>query len=340
MSRGATTAQVRRRIDAALKADVVEADLDRNQYLLDLVSMLTRHDRLTRGHSERVRAYSTLMGEELRLSKSEQQKLYWAALLHDIGKLDVPSAILNKNGRPDKDEWTVLQSHPAAAERYLAPLHGWLGDWANAATEHHLRWDGKGYPTDLGGTDISFAGRVVAIADAYDVMTSARSYKKAMSAADARVELSRCAGGQFDPHLVRAFLNIGLGRVRIAGGVLASLPALINAVLGGLATNGGRVLLATSAVTGGVAAAPLVDIVPPAPVEIVVEAPAVDPAAVLAVATATPTPVPTPTTMQVASAAAPVIVVPATSTPVPTELPDDSLFDFELEEAATPPPHG
>ncbi len=207
--RGTTTAQVQRRIKAALAADVVQADLDRNQYLLDLVSMLTRHDRLTRGHSERVRAYSTLMGEELRLSRTEQQKLYWAALLHDIGKLDVPSEILNKGGRPDQDEWAILQSHPAAAERYLTPLRGWLGDWGKAATEHHLRWDGKGYPRDLGGTDISFAGRVVAIADAYDVMTSARSYKKPMSAADARVELSRCAGGQFDPHLVRAFLNIG-----------------------------------------------------------------------------------------------------------------------------------
>ena len=336
--RSATTAQVQRRIQAALDADVVQADLDRNQYLLDLVSMLTRHDRLTRGHSERVRAYSTLMGEELRLSKSEQQKLYWAALLHDIGKLDVPSEILNKDGRPDKEEWAVLQAHPGAAERYLAPLRGWLGDWGRAATEHHLRWDGKGYPSDLGGTDISFAGRMVAIADAYDVMTSARSYKKPMSAADARVELSRCAGGQFDPHLVRAFLNIGLSRMRLAGGVLVSLPALINAILGALATNGGRVLLATSAVTGGVAAAPLVDIVPPAPIEIVADAAPADLARTVETPTPTVTPLPTPTTMQVASAAAPVVVVPATPTPVPSPTPTAPLFEFESVDPLPPTP--
>ena len=334
--RSTTTAQAQRRVDAALVPGGVRANVDRNQYLLDLVSLLTRHDRLTRGHSERVRAYSTLMGEELRLSKAEHQKLYWAALLHDIGKLDVPSEVLNKHSRPGKDEWAILQAHPDGAERYLVPLQGWLGDWGRAATEHHLRWDGKGYPTDTGGTDISLAGRIVAIADAYDVMTSARTYKKPMSAADARIELARCAGGQFDPHLVRAFLSIGLGRVSIAAGVLASLPALVNTVLDSLATKGGRVLLAATAVTGGIAAAPLLDIIPSIPIEIVAEASGLDPAGVLAVAPTTP--VSTSTTVQVASAAAPVIVVPATPTPLSKTDPESGeppLFDFGLAGADT-----
>ena len=334
--RSATTAQIQRRVDAALVSGKVRANLDRNQYLLDLVSLLTRHDRLTRGHSERVRAYSTLMAEELRLSKAEQQKLYWAALLHDIGKLDVPAEVLNTGSRPSKDEWATLKAHPDGAERYLVPLQGWLGDWGKAATEHHLRWDGKGYPTDTGGTDISLAGRIVAIADAYDVMTSARTYKKSMSAADARVELSRCAGGQFDPHLVRAFLNIGLARVSVAAGVLASLPALVNTVLDNLASKGGRVLLAVTAVTGGIAAAPPVDIVPTTPIETVAEASGLDPASTLTVASMMP--VPTWTTMQVASAAAPLVVVPATPTPLPKIDPESGeapLFDFGLERRDT-----
>ena len=181
---------MRRRVQEAVDNASPGAGLDRNQYMLDLVAVLTQHDRMTRGHSERVRAYSSLIGEQIRLSKADQQRLYWAALLHDIGKMDVPYDILNKTSRPDEDEWKILQTHPAASARYLAPLQGWLGDWARAADEHHLRWDGKGYPSDIGGTDISLAGRIVAIADAYDVMTSARSYKAGMDPADARVELS------------------------------------------------------------------------------------------------------------------------------------------------------
>ena len=186
--RSTTTAQMRRRVQEAVDNATPGAGLDRNQYMLDLVAVLTQHDRMTRGHSERVRAYSSLIGEQIRLSKADQQKLYWAALLHDIGKMDVPYEILNKTSRPDETEWGILQTHPAAAVRYLAPLQGWLGEWARAADEHHLRWDGKGYPSNTGGTDISLAGRIVAIADAYDVMTSARSYKPGMDPADARVE--------------------------------------------------------------------------------------------------------------------------------------------------------
>jgi len=285
--RSSTTAQIQRRIEETLGSDARGADLD--QYLLDLVAVLTSHDRLTRGHSERVRVYATLMGKELRLSKSDQHKLHWAALLHDIGKLDVPSEILNKPALPDDDEWEIIKQHPARADRYMAPLEGWLGDWAKAATDHHLRWDGKGYPQSVGGTDISYAGRLVAIADAYDVMTTARTYKKALSPADARLELSRCAGGQFDPQLVRSFLNIGLSPVRLAGGALASLPALLSAIAGGVATTGGRVLLATSAVTSGVAAVPLMDILPPAETaEITLDA------SDIAVPSVTPTPLSIP----------------------------------------------
>ncbi len=186
--------------------------------LVHLLRELNNHDRLTRGHSERVRAYSEMIGEELDLPEEDMQKLRWASLLHDVGKLDVPAEILNKDGRPDEDEWKILQTHPTAGGVRLEELRPWLGDWVHAADQHHLRWDGAGYPSSLSGTDISLPGRLVAVADAYDVMTSTRSYKAPLSYEIARHELTACAGSQFDPAMVRAFLNVGLGRIRAVVG--------------------------------------------------------------------------------------------------------------------------
>jgi len=195
-------------------------------YLVQLLRDVNHHDRLTRGHSERVRAYSELLGVEIGLDEEDLNKLRWAALLHDVGKLTVPSEILNKNGRPTDEEWKILSNHPAAGMPLLEPLRDWLGDWVHAADQHHCRWDGGGYPTKLAGTDITLAGRLVAIADAYDVMTSTRSYKKPFSPEVARQELTDCAGGQFDPTLVRAFLQVGLGRLKSVAGPLAWISNL------------------------------------------------------------------------------------------------------------------
>ena len=89
-----------------------------------------------------------------------------------------------------------------------------MGDWAGAITQHHERWDGEGYPHGLRAENISLAGRIVAVADSFEVMTAARSYKKPLSIAAARTELTRCAGAQFDPTIVRAFLNVSIGRLR------------------------------------------------------------------------------------------------------------------------------
>ena len=134
----------------------------------------------------------------------------------------------------------MLRTHPGAGGPYVEPLRGWLGDWVDATTQHHERFDGKGYPLGLAGKDISLAGRIVSIADAYDVMTAARSYKKPLPAAQARAELTRNSGTQFDPHLVRSFLEISLGRLRRAIGPvgwLAHLPDLIRTPLTAVATS-------------------------------------------------------------------------------------------------------
>ena len=214
--------------------------------LVAMAGALNAHDRMTRGHTERVRAYTLMIGEELNLPKPDLDRLHWAGLVHDIGKLEVPPSILNKPGRPDDEEWEILKRHPAAAERLIEPLRPWLGEWADAASQHHERWDGKGYPYGLSGEQISLSGRIVAVADAFDVMTSVRSYKKAMTPEAARAELLRCAGTQFDANVVRAFLNISVGKLRLVMGPLswlAQAPALGNVPIGTAAATAASSLL-------------------------------------------------------------------------------------------------
>ncbi len=191
--------------------------------LLTLVSELNQHDRLTRGHSDRVRAYVQMIGKEMRLPAHDLDLLNWAALLHDVGKLRVPTEILTKPGEPDDAEWAVLRRHPEFGEELVAPLRGWLGNWADAVGQHHEKWDGTGYPRRLGGEEIAVAGRIVAVADVFDVITSARSYKESFSSMVARNEIARGAGTQFDPAVVRAFLNVSLGRLRLVMGPLSWL---------------------------------------------------------------------------------------------------------------------
>jgi hypothetical protein len=163
-----------------------------------------------------VRAYAQSIGHELGLGRRELDLLNWAALLHDIGKLDVPHEILAKTGRPTPEEWELLRGHPAAGAKLAEPLRAWLGEWSAAIVEHHERWDGQGYPRGLAGDEISLAGRIVAVADVFDVITSTRSYKPSSSVAEARQELARCAGTQFDPEVVRALLSISVRQGRLA----------------------------------------------------------------------------------------------------------------------------
>jgi putative nucleotidyltransferase with HDIG domain len=196
------------------------------EHVLELVAALSQHDRRTRGHSERVRAYANMIGNELGLDDEQVDKLQWAALLHDIGKLEVPFEILNKPGKLDADEYDVIKTHPEIGAQFAAPLAGWLGEWVHAVGQHHERWDGGGYPTGLRQTEICLAARIVSVADTFDVMTSIRSYQEASSSATARQELADCAGSQFDPAIVRAFLSISLGKLRMAMGPLSWLTQL------------------------------------------------------------------------------------------------------------------
>jgi len=251
MARGAGNVRVlERRIREARERGVDQAPARAAEQILSLVAALSAHDRKTRGHSERVRAFTDLVAGRLRLSGADRDRLRWAALLHDIGKLHVPAKILNKPGRPEPREWETLQGHPAAGARIAAPLMAWLGPWGAAIEQHHERFGGGGYPRSLSGEEISLAARIVSVADSFEVMTASRSYKKPMSVPAARRELAACAGEQFDPAIVRLFLNVSLGRLWWTVGPM-SWTALIP-VLGPLQRAGGQIAAAAKGVAAAV----------------------------------------------------------------------------------------
>ncbi len=216
-----STRKLERRIAEVRESGFPSEETQYAETMLELVAGLSLHDRLTRGHSERVRAYTDMIAEEMNLPSEEASKLRWASLLHDVGKIFVPSEILNKPGRPTREEWEILKSHTWKGDELIDPLRDFLGDYSTTVRNHHERWDGDGYPDRLAGKEIPIGARIVAVADAYDVMTSARSYKEPRPAKEARAEIAACAGSQFDPTVARAFLNIGLGRLRFAAGPLS-----------------------------------------------------------------------------------------------------------------------
>lgn len=215
--RSGTVTKLRAKIEKIQTDGLGSSAAEAAETALELVAVMSEHDRLTRGHTERVRAYADLIGKEMGLNPGERAALAWGALLHDVGKLAVPAEILNKSGRPTNEEWEILKAHPTHSATILAPLEDWLGPWVRAGSDHHERWDGAGYPRGLAGPDISLAGRITAVADAYDVITSKRSYKEPMSAAAARRELVANSGTQFDPAAVRALVNVSLGRRWMVG---------------------------------------------------------------------------------------------------------------------------
>lgn len=189
--------------------------------MLALVTALGRHDRHTRGHSERVRLFCDLLSDQLGLSLADAGRLRWAALIHDIGKLQVPAVVLNKPGKLNAREWDLIREHPDAGAQLAAPLQEWLGPWFAGIAEHHEKYDGSGYPRGLSASAISPAGRALAVVDAFETMTASRSYKAARSTLSARAELTNCAGSHFDPVMVRSFLAISLPRLLWSVGPLA-----------------------------------------------------------------------------------------------------------------------
>ncbi len=252
--RSGTVRQLQDRYAAVKRNGLGSTPAEAARKLVELVGALNAHDRITRGHCERVRAYTALIAEELNLPADQVDKLRWAGLLHDLGKLEVPGKILNKKGALNDWEWEVVKTHPAAGARIAAPLAGWLGDAFGAIAQHHERWDGSGYPNRMAGEHISIGGRIVAVADAFDVMTAARSYKRPSAPSWARSELVRCSGSQFDPTVVRAFLNVSIGGLRWAMGPLswlAQLPTLAQGPIASAGSTAATTAIAAAVVVGG-----------------------------------------------------------------------------------------
>ena len=209
---------LQRQLQEARDKGITGGDTAYMQQVLELVAALSVHDRQTRGHSERVRVFADLIADEMHLSDGDRARLRWASLLHDIGKLVVPPEILTKPAALNDVEMSAVRRHPEEGEKLIGPLRAWLGEWGDAVVQHHERYDGTGYPHGLAGDQISLAGRIVAVANSYEVMTAARPYRKSISVSAAREELVKCSGTQFDPMVVRAFLNISMGRLwRVVG---------------------------------------------------------------------------------------------------------------------------
>ncbi|MEX2303252.1 MAG: HD domain-containing phosphohydrolase [Bryobacterales bacterium] len=158
-------------------------------------------------HSKRVAAYAVLLGRRCGLPKKELDSLRLGALLHDIGKIGVPRNVLQKPGNLTADEWQVMRSHPLIGYRLLSAFPE-LRIEADIVRSHHEEYSGSGYPQQLQGEAIPYAARLFSIVDTFDAITSDRPYRPAQSITKACEEIGRMAGGQFDPALVREFLQI------------------------------------------------------------------------------------------------------------------------------------
>src|SRR6202521_487889 len=180
------------------------------QAVLDTVTSLAfaidAKDHYTQCHSQKVSAYAALIAQALGMSDAEVEEIRLGGVLHDIGKVGIPENILNKNGPLNPDEWETMKSHVKFGAKILVPLTP-LARIREMVLHHHEFFDGSGYPDALTGDKIPLGARIIAIADAYDTITSDRTYKKARNASDALAELERCSNGQFDGAIVELFIR-------------------------------------------------------------------------------------------------------------------------------------
>ena len=188
---------------AAVATALAEVQDTAEQALEGLMAILQLHERDARGHATRVARLAVAIGDEMGFTDGELTLLEQGGLLHDIGKLDMPAAILSKPGPLDEDEWRIMRTHPQVGYDLLRNLPR-FADAAEMVLAHHEAYDGTGYPRQLESTRIPKAARVLAVADAYDSMTHPHTQRPAMPPNLAVEEIARCSGRQFDPQCAEA----------------------------------------------------------------------------------------------------------------------------------------
>ena len=174
--------------------------------LTSLALAVDAKDQFTQGHSHKVSSYAVLIAEAVGLDGREIEEVRLGGMLHDVGKVGIMESILNKNGPLNPDEWEAMKRHVEYGAKLLEPLRG-TENIRDMVAHHHEFFDGSGYPEGLTGGQIPMGARIIAIADAYDTITSERTYKKARTPEEAFQELDRCGNAQFDPELVRVFIS-------------------------------------------------------------------------------------------------------------------------------------
>jgi len=172
-----------------------------------LAATLEARDKYTYGHSRRVGRYAVAVAEALNLSPEQVTVISAAALLHDIGKVGIPDSVLNKSEKLLDEEWEMLKQHPKLSATILGHVPS-LSACLAAVRHHHERWDGEGYPSGLKGEAIPIEARILCVTDAFEAMISERPYRGALTFKQAIAELEKCAGTQFDPNIVKAFIPI------------------------------------------------------------------------------------------------------------------------------------
>ena len=176
------------------------------ELILSMIQILELHDPYTKGHSENVANISAALAEKMGYTKEGIQKIYWAGLVHDIGKILISNSLLSKPGKLSGEEFTELKKHPEYGAKVLESSQE-LKEIVTIVRYHHERWDGSGYPEGLSGTRIPEESRILAIADAFDAMTSDRPYRGSLSWEYAMSEIKTYAGKQFDPEISKIFVS-------------------------------------------------------------------------------------------------------------------------------------
>ena len=190
-----------------LKNDIEDEHIDIITSIKTLISVINAKDKYTYGHVERVVIYSRLLADKLELNEKDKKDLIYGAYMHDIGKINIPKEILNKNMPLTPEEWEIMKQHPLNGVEIIKPVES-LKEIIPLILHHHERYDGKGYPDNLKGDNIPYLVRMLTVVDSFDAMTSSRPYNKRKTYKEAIEELKKCSGTQFDKDIVDAFIQV------------------------------------------------------------------------------------------------------------------------------------